>query len=60
MEQLNVASVLPTGPNFLEHVRALSTQIPKVVMHGIHHGATSALATAHLCLDMDLRVVELG
>jgi hypothetical protein len=27
MEQLNVASVLPAGPNFLEHVRALSAQI---------------------------------
>jgi hypothetical protein len=27
MEQLNAMSVLPTGPNFLEHVRALSAQI---------------------------------
>ena len=27
MEQLNVVSVLPVGPNFLEHVRALPVWI---------------------------------
>ena len=27
-------------------------------MDGLRHGAASALATAHLCLDVDLRAVE--
>jgi hypothetical protein len=60
MEQLNAASVLPAGPNFLEHVRALPAWIREVVMHGVLHGAASALATAHLCSDTDLCVVEPG
>ena len=60
MEQLNSMSVLPVGPNFLEHVHALSTRIRKIVMHGIHHRAASALAVAHLRSDVDLRAVEPG
>ena len=60
MEQLNAMSVLPAGPNFLEHVRALPARIREVVTHGVRHGAVSALATAHLCSDMDLRAVEPG
>ena len=60
MEQLNAASVQPVGLNFLEHVRALSAWIRKVVTHGVCHGAELALATAHLRLDMDLRAVEPG
>ena len=58
MEQLNAASMLPVGLNFLEHVYALPMQIQEVVMHGLHHWAMSALATSHLCSDMDLRAVE--
>ena len=57
MEQLNVASVLPVGPNFLEHVRALPVRIWEVVTHGVCHRAMSALATVHLCSDTDLRAV---
>ena len=60
MEQVNVAFVLPVGPNFLEHVCALSAWIREVVMHGIHHGAMSALATTHLYSDANLRAVEPG
>ena len=45
MEQLNAASVLPVGPNFLERVCAQPTRIQEVVTHGLRHGATSALAT---------------
>jgi hypothetical protein len=35
MEQLNAASVLPAGLNFLERVRALPVQIQEGVMHGL-------------------------
>ena len=48
------------GPNFLEHVHALPSWIREVVTHGFRHGAASALATAHLHSDMDLRAVEPG
>ena len=48
MEQLNAASVLPMGPDFLEHVRALPAWIPEVVTHGVRHGAVLALDAAHL------------
>ena len=58
MEQLNATSVLSVGPNFLEHVSALPTWIQEVVMHGVCYGAMSALATAHLCSDIDLHAVE--
>ena len=58
MEQLNAASVLPAGPNFLDRVHALSVRIREVVMHGLCHGATSGLATTHLHLDVDLHAVE--
>ena len=58
MEQLNATSMLPAGPNFLEHVHALPAWIREVVMHSVHHGAASALATAHLLSHMDLRAVE--
>ena len=58
MEQLNAMFVLSAGPNFLEHVRALPAWIREVVTHGVHHGAASALAAAHLHLDADLRAVE--
>ena len=58
MEQLNAASVLLAGANFLERVHALLAWIQEVVTHDIHHGATSALATTHLCSDVDLRAVE--
>jgi len=60
MEQLNAASVLPAGPNFLERVRALPVRIREVVMHGLRHGAMSARAAAHLRSDADLRAVESG
>jgi hypothetical protein len=60
MEQLNAASVLPAGPNFVEHVRALSGWIREVVMHGVLHGAASALDATHLRSDTDLCVVEPG
>ena len=60
MEQLNAASVLPVGPNFLEPVRALPAWIQEVVTHGLCHGAMSALAAAHLRSDVDLRAVEPG
>jgi hypothetical protein len=60
MEQLNAASVLPAGPNFLEHIRALPTWIREVVMHGVLHGAASALDAAHLRSDTDLCVLEPG
>ena len=60
MEQLNAAPVLLAGPNFLEHVHALSTWIREVVMHGVRHGATLALAVAHLRSDANLRAVEPG
>ena len=60
MEQLNVAFVLPTGANFLEHIHAPLVQIREVVTHGVHHGAMSALATAHLRSDADLCAVEPG
>ena len=60
MEQLNATPVLLAGPNFLEHVHALSTWIREVVMHGVRHGDTSALAVAHLRSDANLRAVELG
>ena len=60
MEQLNVVSVLPVGPNFLEHVQALPAQIQEVLTHGACHGTTSTLATTHLHSDMDLDAVELG
>ena len=58
MEQLNTASMLPVGPNFLERVRVLPAWIWEVVMHGLRHGAASALATAHLHSDVDLLAVE--
>ena len=45
MEQLNAASVLPVGLNFLEHVRALPASIREVVTHGLRHGAASSLTT---------------
>jgi hypothetical protein len=48
MEQLNVASVLMTGLNFLERIHALLAKIWEVVTHGVRHGATSALAATHL------------
>ena len=57
MEQLNTVFVLLAGLNFLEHVRALPVRIWEVVTHGVHHRAMSALATVHLCSDMDLRAV---
>jgi hypothetical protein len=60
MEQLNDASVPPAGPNFLERIRALPARIRVAVMHGFRHGATSALAAAHLRSDTDLRAVEPG
>ena len=60
MEQLNTASVLLVGLNFLERICALPTWIQEVVTHGIRHGAASALATSHLYLDANLRAVELG
>jgi hypothetical protein len=60
MEQLNAMSLLPVGPIFLEHVRALPMLIREVVMHGFRHGFASALAATHLHSDADLRVVELG
>jgi len=60
MEHLNVVSMLPVGPNFLERVRALPVQIQEVVMHGPHHWAALALATAHLRSDADLSAVEPG
>ena len=58
MEQLNAASVLPAGMNFLEHIHALPAWIQEVVTHGLRHGDVSILATAHLHLDVDLRAVE--
>ena len=60
MEQLNVASVLSAGPNFLERICALPTWIQEVVMQGLRHGAAFALAAAHLHLDIDLGAVEPG
>ena len=60
MEQLNAMFVLPAVPNFLEHVRALSAWIREVVMHGVHHRAASALATAQLHSYVDLHAVEPG
>ena len=60
MEQLNTASMLPVGPNFLERFSAVPVRIWELVTHGLRHGAASALATAHLCLDADLRAVEPG
>ena len=60
MEQLNTASVLPVGPNFLEHIRALPARIREVVTHGVRHGAASALAATHLRSEADLRAVEPG
>ena len=60
MEKLNAASMLPVGPNFLEHVHALPARTQEVVTHGVRHGAASTLATAHLHLDTDLRAVEPG
>ena len=60
MQQLNTASVLPVGPNFLEHIHALPMWIWEVVMYGVCHGAMLALAIAHLYSDADLRAVELG
>ena len=60
MEQLNAMSVLPVGLNFLERVHDLLAQIQEVVMHGLHHRAASAPATAHLRSDADLRAVESG
>ena len=60
MEQLNAASVLPAGPNFLERVRALPVQIWEVLTHGVRHRAASALAAAHLRSDADLHEVEPG
>ena len=58
MEQLNAVSVLLAGSNFLERVRALPAWIWEIVMHGVRDGATLALATTHLCLDVDLSAVE--
>ena len=58
MEQLNAASVLLAGPNFLEHVRALPARIQEVVPHDVRHGAALALAVAHLCSGADLRAVD--
>ena len=58
MEQLNAASVLPAGLNFLEHIHALSAWIQEVVMHGVHHGATAAQVASHLRSDVDLHAVE--
>ena len=60
MEQLNTVSVLLAGLNFLEHVHALSMWIREVVMHGVHHRAASALATAQLHSYVDLHAVEPG
>ena len=60
MEQLNAASVLPAGTNYLERVHALLAWIWEVVTHGLRHGATSALAAAHLHSDVDLHAVEPG
>jgi len=60
MEQLNAASVLLVGPNFLERIRTLPAWIREVVTHGVHHGAMSALAAYYLHSDTDLRVVERG
>jgi hypothetical protein len=54
MEQLSVASVLPTGPTFLERVRALPSRIQEVVTHGVFNGAALALAAAHLHSDVGL------
>ena len=44
--------------NFLERIRALLARIQEVVMLGVHHGAASALATAHHRSDVDLRAME--
>ena len=60
MEQLNTASMLSAGLNFLEHVRAPPAWIREVVTHDLRHGAASALAATHLWLDIDLRAVEPG
>jgi Ca2+/H+ antiporter len=58
MEQLNTVSVLPVGPNFLEHVRALQSWIREVVTYGVCLGAASALAIAYLRSDADLCAME--
>jgi len=60
MAQLNATSMLPAGPNFLERFSAVPVRIWELVTHGLRHGAASALATAHLRLDADLRAVEPG
>ena len=60
MEQLNATSVLPAGPNFHEHIRALPAWIRKIVTHGVCHGAALALAAAHVHSDIDLHAVEPG
>jgi hypothetical protein len=39
-----IRAVLPTGLNFLEQVRALLVWIMEAAMHGVCHGAVTALA----------------
>ena len=38
----------------------MPTRIRMVALHGVHHGATLALAVAQLCFSHDLRLLKPG
>ena len=46
--------------NLEESPHALPTWVGEVVTHGVHHGATTALAVAQLRSGQDLHEVEPG
>ena len=55
VNDVNVGGVL-----LEDHLRAMPTQVRMVALHGVHHGATLALAAAQHCSGHDLCLLESG
>ena len=60
--EVNVATttVNAWGPLLNNHLQDIPTHIQEIAHHGIHRGATMALAAAQVQTGHDLRTMELG